>query len=576
MALYSLLFLLGCSGQKEENVNPVLTDLDGDGFSSASDCDDGDASVHPDAEEICDGVDNDCDGLLDAEDDSAVLDSYFPDADGDGFGAGEALAACEQPSAHVLSSSDCDDGDASVHPDADELCDGTDNDCDGLTDDDDESTSNGTESFPDLDSDGFGDGSAGRAFCQAPDGWLSDSSDCDDADALIHPNALEICDGMDNDCNGFTDEADDDLDLASAPLWYLDLDGDGDGDESTGLEGCLPPEGYVGSATDCDDSSSVFNGMDYDGDGQSSCAGDCDDADSLNASCGSCTQQSLYPWLGASVLTASIDGASSVLESGCGAGPSASYLWSAPFDGVFSFEIVSDFSAYLSISASCGEPEDECQAGAILSRAFQAGESAVLLVGAVETDAAGSYTLSVASSEENDCSDGMDEDLDGMTDCDDAGDCWYDEACSLGQCPDFDLIDTQTFLPADGADLFTGHLEQASDDYQGSCMSGSGPDYSYFYEALSTGCLLATAYSDSMELGLFHWSECAGEELQCSDSYPLAEESYGVQHGAYLALDVQAGQDYILVVDGGASPAGTFSMELDLDTEVDCTGAALE
>ena len=82
-------------------------DVDGDSYLACLDCDDADAAVNPAATELCDGLDNDCDGALSTPE---VLD-----ADGDGH------AGCL----------DCDDSDAAIHPQADELCDGVDQDCDG-------------------------------------------------------------------------------------------------------------------------------------------------------------------------------------------------------------------------------------------------------------------------------------------------------------------------------------------------------------------------------------------------------------------------------------------------------------
>jgi len=144
----------------------LFPDDDGDGFDMRADCDDADPAVHPDAEEVCDGFDNDCDGSADED---------F-DQDGDGFPG----PACEGTGARV----DCDDSDRAKSPATRETCDGLDNDCDGRID----------EGF-DADLDGFstcGDGPV----------------DCDDADHLVRPGGTEYCDGKDNDCNGQTDEGD--------------------------------------------------------------------------------------------------------------------------------------------------------------------------------------------------------------------------------------------------------------------------------------------------------------------------------------------------------------------------------
>ena len=78
---------VACNGDKDADTSPV--DADGDGFTASEDCDDADAAVKPDAEEICDSVDNDCDGTVDGE---GVTDAatWYADGDGGGYGNGEA------------------------------------------------------------------------------------------------------------------------------------------------------------------------------------------------------------------------------------------------------------------------------------------------------------------------------------------------------------------------------------------------------------------------------------------------------------------------------------------------------
>ncbi len=129
-----LCVLLGCPLVGDEEWN-AANDRDGDGYlaqvNGGDDCDDGDAQIHPAAEERCDGADNDCDGQTD-EQDAVDASPWYADADGDGYGAGEAQWACQAPQQHVSEDGDCDEGDEAVHPDAAEICDdGLDNDCDG-------------------------------------------------------------------------------------------------------------------------------------------------------------------------------------------------------------------------------------------------------------------------------------------------------------------------------------------------------------------------------------------------------------------------------------------------------------
>ena len=113
---------------QEQNQN---IDNDFDGFSENNgDCDDTNAQVYSGAEEICDGLDNDCDGFVD-EDAGSI---FYQDSDGDGFGGSTTIQSCEQPSGYVAQGGDCDDSDATINPNAVEVCDGIDNNCDGVVD----------------------------------------------------------------------------------------------------------------------------------------------------------------------------------------------------------------------------------------------------------------------------------------------------------------------------------------------------------------------------------------------------------------------------------------------------------
>ena len=147
-------------------------DLDGDGLSScAGDCLDqgpggleatASPTVYPGAPELCDGYDNDCDGIVG----NGILE-WDSDLDGQRICQG-----------------DCDDNDATVYAGATEICNGIDDDCDGVTD-------NGGST---TDSDG--------------DGVTTCAGDCDDNDAAVYPGATEVCDGTDNDCDGELELAD--------------------------------------------------------------------------------------------------------------------------------------------------------------------------------------------------------------------------------------------------------------------------------------------------------------------------------------------------------------------------------
>ena len=141
------------------------TDADGDGYTADEDCDDADAAVNPGAEEVCNGVDDDCDD----ETDEGVLLAFHADADGDGFGDPAAASeACEAPEGTVRDDTDCDDTDPDVFPDAPERCDGVDQDCDGEIDEDVQDVW-----FADADGDGFGDADSLLDACDPPDGYVA-------------------------------------------------------------------------------------------------------------------------------------------------------------------------------------------------------------------------------------------------------------------------------------------------------------------------------------------------------------------------------------------------------------------
>jgi hypothetical protein len=200
-ALCLPVFLSACpESDKDDSATPAM-DADQDGFTTDDDCDDGDPEVHPDAEELCDGVDNNCDGRID-EDDASDAGTWFADTDGDGWGdEASTTQACEQPSGTTATAGDCDDTDDGIHPDADEVCDGVDNDCDGTRDEDD--AVDAPSWYADDDEDGWGDPADAARSCDQPDERVVDATDCDDTDPAVNPSATEICgDGLDNDCDG--------------------------------------------------------------------------------------------------------------------------------------------------------------------------------------------------------------------------------------------------------------------------------------------------------------------------------------------------------------------------------------
>lgn len=170
-----------------------------DGYADrAGDCDDTDNMIHPDATEICDNIDNNCDEVID--EDATDRGTWYADVDEDTYGDPDApLVACEQPDGSVTDNTDCDDTKATTNPGALEVCeDETDNDCDGVTDTDAEYVT----WYRDFDEDTYGDPLSTVTDCQQPVGYVADDTDCDDAEATTHPSAEEICnDWIDNNCD---------------------------------------------------------------------------------------------------------------------------------------------------------------------------------------------------------------------------------------------------------------------------------------------------------------------------------------------------------------------------------------
>jgi streptogramin lyase len=148
-----------CDGATDEG---CLADVDGDGFAAPADCDDGNGDIHPGAAELCDGLDNDCDGIPDE-------------------GVRNACGGCGAPGV--------------------EACNGLDDDCDGAVDEDCDCVSGdeqacysgpaGTEANPPC--------SPGTQVCPWDDQYWGP------CEGEVLPG-VEVCDGVDNDCDGATDE----------------------------------------------------------------------------------------------------------------------------------------------------------------------------------------------------------------------------------------------------------------------------------------------------------------------------------------------------------------------------------
>lgn len=137
---------------------------------------------------------------------------------------------------------DCNDQNPNIYPGATEICNGADDNCDDAVDEGLTITA-----FQDLDSDGFGKPDTATPLCSLSSGYTTVSGDCNDLDPAIHPNAIETCDHIDNNCNETTDEG-------VTSVFYIDQDADHFGAmNGLSLEDCSAPDGYSALATDCND-----------------------------------------------------------------------------------------------------------------------------------------------------------------------------------------------------------------------------------------------------------------------------------------------------------------------------------
>ncbi|MCA9491574.1 MAG: VCBS repeat-containing protein [Myxococcales bacterium] len=278
--LLSAVLAGGCGGDACDT--PWYLDEDGDGYGvtstvvhaceepegmarRANDCDDANPAIHPGRVERCDGVDENCDGLPD----EGPL--WYADGDGDGWGTTRlTLRACAAPEGFVDRGGDCDDDDDAAFPGAEERCNGQDDDCDALVD---EGAPGEDLWYPDADADGYGSEAGATALCVGPLGWTTRGGDCDDTHQEVSPDRFELCNGIDDDCDGLADS--DDPSLVNGVLAWPDEDGDGHGASAAQASIVCSLVGASTDAADCDDddpavhvgATEVCGGRDEDCDG---------------------------------------------------------------------------------------------------------------------------------------------------------------------------------------------------------------------------------------------------------------------------------------------------------------------
>ena len=205
-------------------------DNDGDGYGDSSktvlacsppkgyakqggDCNDKDKEIHPGAKEKCNKKDDNCNYYID---EGLTKNVYYKDDDGEGYGSTSTVQDCMQPVGFVSLTGDCNDNNAAINPGASEACNEVDDNCNGYKD---EGLTKKVY-FKDVDGDGYG-GLAWQQACTQPKGYVENAGDCNDYNKLIHPKAVEQCNKVDDNCNGYIDD-----NLKTITI-YKDNDGDG-------------------------------------------------------------------------------------------------------------------------------------------------------------------------------------------------------------------------------------------------------------------------------------------------------------------------------------------------------------
>ena len=357
--------------------------------------------------ELCDAVDNDCDGQTDES--FFSVDEFCDGPDADGCATGTWTCADNELER------ECVNEPAEDHT---EVCNGLDDNCDGNVD---ESTASDAGTwYADTDADGFGNPNSWVKSCGQPSGYVADNTDCDDTKGDVSPADPELCSTTyDDNCDGAVNEST----ATDAGSWWMDGDADGFGLSGTLMKSCTQPSGFAGNATDCLDSDpNVHPGATEWCNGEDdNCDGNADEGFNLATACsegiGVCAQNGTFV-----CNQAGTDVECSATANPSAAGPESCNGWDDDCDDT--------------ADEGC---DDDADGWCDSAMAYAAG-AACAMGDCLDTDA------SVHPMAPEQCN-AVDNDCDGTADegCDDDGDGWCDSAMQVwptATCTDGDCVDT--------------------------------------------------------------------------------------------------------------------------------------
>ena len=548
------------------------TDDDGD---LAADCDDVECadSIDCSGETCWDGVDNDADGLVDCDDDDCIgwfsCDSEICDNGVDDDSDG--LIDCDDDGCAAFGDCIGEECDNNIDDDLDGLVDCADPDCAA-------ECTPGSEICTDgVDNDGDGAVDCNDTDCTGLPGCAEDCTNGidDDGDGLVDMDddecadfgfPEECADGLDNDADGLVDCADDDCD--SDPACTVEvcgngLDDDGDGDIDCDDSECAGVDPACGEVCD--------NGVDDDGDG----AIDCDDVDCENlASCGpvagvggTCSpawelecggSDSHFNW-GVGSLDV-IDAYSCVGWDMTG--PEYTYVIRPEFQEEITLTLSGmseDLDIFL-VSEAGGCDGGNCQAFGNNTITFTAEFQQYYVVVDGRDGAMSAFDIEMQCESTNEiCDNGIDDDSDGLTDCDDPF------CASTLDCQE--ICQEQWSLFCGQTDSYSTLLSGATnqvDSYSCSNWEETGPEFGYYFQApadqANTVTITLNPDDPATDLDLFVMDD---QGIPCSSDACIASG------GVFAEFDTVAGADYWVTVDGYQGDAGAYSVEVDCEPVVD-------